>query len=91
MTPVGVFGTLDARSHEGRCSRTRAWGSGERAGFVAGWMAMLDYLLIPAVAYLFSGVAMNALVPEVSRWVLARTRKPTRAATRTPPTGSAAS
>lgn len=30
---------------------------------------MLDYLLIPAVAYLFSGIAMNALVPEVSRWV----------------------
>jgi amino acid transporter len=32
-------------------------------------MAMLDYLLIPAVAYLFSGIAMNALVPSVSRWV----------------------
>lgn len=29
---------------------------------------MLDYLLIPAVAYLFCGIAMNALVPEVSRW-----------------------
>lgn len=26
---------------------------------------MLDYVLIPAVAYLFSGIAMNALVPEV--------------------------
>ena len=25
---------------------------------------MLDYLLIPAVAYLFSGIAMNALVPD---------------------------
>ncbi|CAL9467128.1 APC family permease [Streptomyces sp. enrichment culture] len=44
-------------------------GLGEGAGFVAGWMAMLDYVLIPAVAYLFSGIAMNALVPEVSRWV----------------------
>lgn len=30
---------------------------------------MLDYLLIPAVAYLFSGIALNALVPSVSRWV----------------------
>lgn len=30
---------------------------------------MLDYLLIPAVAYLFSGIAMNSLVPSVSRWV----------------------
>ncbi|MER8182862.1 APC family permease [Kitasatospora sp. NPDC094015] len=44
-------------------------GLGEGAGFVAGWMAMLDYLLIPAVAYLFSGIALNALVPGVSRWV----------------------
>ncbi|GAA2287180.1 hypothetical protein GCM10010234_28700 [Streptomyces hawaiiensis] len=44
-------------------------GLGNGAGFVADWMAMLDYVLIPAVAYLFSGGAMNALVPEVSRWV----------------------
>ncbi|MFD3697299.1 APC family permease [Streptomyces sp. NPDC058646] len=44
-------------------------GLGEAPGLIAGWMAMLDYLLIPAVAYLFSGIAMNALVPEVSRWV----------------------
>ncbi|WP_436736978.1 APC family permease [Streptomyces sp. BBFR102] len=44
-------------------------GLGKGTGFVAGWMAMLDYLLIPAVAYLFSGVAMNALVPSVPSWV----------------------
>ncbi|GAA3195265.1 MULTISPECIES: APC family permease [Streptomyces] len=44
-------------------------GLGEGAGFVAGWMAMLDYLLIPAVAYLFSGIAMHALVPGVHQWV----------------------
>ncbi|MER5863912.1 APC family permease [Kitasatospora sp. NPDC002040] len=44
-------------------------GLGENWGFVAGWMAMLDYLLIPAVAYLFSGIALNSLVPDVSRWV----------------------
>ncbi|WP_372409276.1 APC family permease [Streptomyces luteireticuli] len=44
-------------------------GLGEGAGFVAGWMAMLDYLLIPAVAYLFSGIAMHALVPSVHQWV----------------------
>lgn len=44
-------------------------GLGRGAGFIAGWMAMLDYLLIPAVAYLFSGIAMNSLVPDVSRWV----------------------
>ncbi|WP_231591086.1 APC family permease [Saccharothrix sp. ST-888] len=44
-------------------------GLGEGPGFIAGWMAMLDYLLIPAVAYLFPGIALNSLVPGVSRWV----------------------
>ncbi|MFJ7155474.1 APC family permease [Streptomyces sp. NPDC101118] len=99
MAPVGVFGTLDARSHgavalvylvatvamgftafsyaqmvrvapqAGSVFTYARKGLGEGAGLVAGWMAMLDYLLIPAVAYLFSGIAMHALVPEVSRWV----------------------
>ncbi|MFD9126460.1 APC family permease [Kitasatospora sp. NPDC059571] len=44
-------------------------GLGEVPGFVAGWMVLLDYLLIPAVAYLFSGIALHSLVPGVSRWV----------------------
>ncbi|MFH9708368.1 APC family permease [Streptomyces luteogriseus] len=99
MAPVGVFGTLDAKSHgavalvyvvatiamaftafsyaqmvrvvlqAGSVFAYARAGLGNGAGFVAGWMAALDYVLIPAVAYLFSGVAMNALVPEVSRWV----------------------
>ncbi|MFG2887693.1 APC family permease [Streptomyces sp. NPDC048297] len=99
MAPVGVFGTLDARSHGAvalvyvvatgamaftafsyaqmvrvvpRAGSVFAYarvGLGEAAGFVAGWMALLDYVLIPAVAYLFSGIALNALLPEVSRWV----------------------
>ncbi|MFF5843711.1 APC family permease [Streptomyces massasporeus] len=99
MAPVGVFGTLDAKSRgavalvyvvatvamaftafsyaqmvrvvpqAGSVFAYARAGLGNGAGFVAGWMAMLDYVLIPAVAYLFSGVAMNALVPEVSRWV----------------------
>ncbi|MFI5628396.1 APC family permease [Streptomyces sp. NPDC051664] len=99
MAPVGVFGTLDARSDgavalvyvaatvvmgftafsyaqmvrvaplAGSVFTYARKGLGEGPGFIAGWMAMLDYLLIPAVAYLFSGIAMNSLVPEVSRWV----------------------
>ncbi|MGP3634976.1 APC family permease [Streptomyces sp. 24-1644] len=99
MAPVGVFGTLDAKSGgavalvyvvatvvmaftafsyaqmvrvaplAGSVFTYARKGLGEGPGFIAGWMAMLDYLLIPAVAYLFSGIAMNALVPEVSRWV----------------------
>ena len=40
-----------------------------RLGFVAGWLAMLDYLLIPSVAYLFSGIALHALIPAVPAWV----------------------
>ena len=44
-------------------------GIGQRAGFLAGWLAMLDYLLIPSVAYLFSGIALHALVPAVPAWV----------------------
>ncbi|MFE2284104.1 APC family permease [Streptomyces sp. NPDC059443] len=99
MAPVGVFGTLDAKSHgavalvylaatvamaftafsyaqmvrvapqAGSVFTYARKGLGEGPGLIAGWMAMLDYLLIPAVAYLFSGIAMHALVPEVSRWV----------------------
>ncbi|MFF1689736.1 MULTISPECIES: APC family permease [unclassified Streptomyces] len=99
MAPVGIFGTLDAKSHgavalvyvvatvamaftafsyaqmvrvapqAGSVFTYARVGLGEAPGFIAGWMAMLDYLLIPAVAYLFSGIAMNALVPSVSRWV----------------------
>ncbi|MCG7427213.1 APC family permease [Helcobacillus massiliensis] len=44
-------------------------GIGPRAGFFTGWIVMLDYLLIPSVAYLFTGIAMNSLVPVVPVWV----------------------
>ncbi len=43
-------------------------GVGRRAGFLAGWLAMLDYLLIPSVAYLFSGIALHALMPVLPAW-----------------------
>lgn len=38
---------------------------GPRAGHMAGWMMLLDYLLIPSVAYLFTGIALNSLFPAV--------------------------
>ena len=44
-------------------------GLGRHAGFLAGWLAMLDYLLIPSVAYLFCGIALHALVPSVPAWL----------------------
>jgi amino acid transporter len=44
-------------------------GIGPTAGFAAGWLVMLDYLLIPAVGYLFCGIALHALVPAVPAWM----------------------
>jgi amino acid transporter len=39
------------------------------AGFIAGWMVLLDYLLIPSVAFLFTGLAMHSFVPGIPVWV----------------------
>jgi amino acid transporter len=38
-------------------------------GFVAGWMILLDYILIPALLYLAAGIAMNGIIPELPVWV----------------------
>lgn len=43
-------------------------GIGPRTGFMAGWMVMLDYLLIPSVAYLFTGIAMHSFLPAIPTW-----------------------
>jgi amino acid transporter len=55
--------------HAGSVFAYATEGLGAAPGFLAGWMAMLDYLLIPSVAYLFSGIALHALVPAVPAWV----------------------
>ncbi|HUU34616.1 MAG TPA: APC family permease [Vicinamibacterales bacterium] len=55
--------------HAGSVFAYASRGLGPAAGFFAGWLAMLDYLLIPSVAYLFSGIALHALVPAVPAWV----------------------
>lgn len=39
------------------------------AGFLTGWLIFLDYLLIPAVAYLFCGISFNTIIPSVPVWV----------------------
>jgi amino acid transporter len=41
----------------------------EAAGFLAGWLILLDYILVPALLYLFSAVALRPLVPHVPAWV----------------------
>ena len=46
---------------------------GPFAGFIAGWMILLDYLLIPAYIYVLMAVALGTLIPAVDRaiWILA--------------------
>ncbi|WP_222854224.1 APC family permease [Fodinicola acaciae] len=45
-------------------------GLGRIPGFFAGWMAGLDYLFIPSLAALFTGIATNALVPAIPTWLI---------------------
>ncbi|RJL34428.1 APC family permease [Bailinhaonella thermotolerans] len=37
-------------------------------GFLAGWVILLDYVLVPSLLYLIAGLAMNSLVPAVPVW-----------------------
>jgi amino acid transporter len=41
-------------------------------GFIAGWMILLDYLLIPAFLYVLIAVALETLLPGVDRgvWII---------------------
>ncbi len=55
--------------HAGSVFAYATQGLGALPGFLAGWLAMLDYLLIPSVAYLFCGISLHALVPQVPAWV----------------------
>jgi amino acid transporter len=38
-------------------------------GFLAGWVIILDYVLVPGLLYLIAGVAMNSLVPGIPVWL----------------------
>ncbi len=38
-------------------------------GFLAGWVILLDYVLVPGLLYLIAGVAMNSVVPAIPVWV----------------------
>src|SRR5690349_1487592 len=37
-------------------------------GFLAGWVILLDYVLVPGLLYLIAGVAMNSVVPAIPVW-----------------------
>jgi amino acid transporter len=44
-------------------------GLSEIAGFFAGWLILLDYILIPALLYLFSAIALQPIFPNVPEWI----------------------
>jgi amino acid transporter len=41
----------------------------EIAGFFSGWLILMDYLLVPALLYLLSAVALRPLLPMVPDWL----------------------
>ena len=41
---------------------------GDTVGFLAGWMVLLDYLLLPALMYVFCGVSLSLFIPVVPSW-----------------------
>jgi len=41
----------------------------EIAGFFSGWLILLDYILVPALLYLFSAVALRPMLPHVPEWI----------------------
>ncbi|HET9143085.1 APC family permease [Actinophytocola sp.] len=47
-------------------------GIAQPVGFIAGWQILLDYILVPALLYIVSGIAMHSLVPAipVGVWVV---------------------
>jgi amino acid transporter len=40
----------------------------EVPGFFAGWLILLDYILVPALLYIFSALALQPLLPAVPQW-----------------------
>ncbi|MDR3371870.1 MAG: APC family permease [Rhodoferax sp.] len=44
---------------------------GNRWGFLAGWVILLDYLLIPALVFALMSVGMELLIPQIGRgtWI----------------------
>jgi amino acid transporter len=41
---------------------------GEMIGFLTGWMVLLDYLLVPALMFVFCGAALGQFMPILPAW-----------------------
>jgi amino acid transporter len=44
-------------------------GIAQPVGFLAGWMILLDYVLVPGLLYLIAGVAMNSILSGIPVWL----------------------
>jgi amino acid transporter len=44
-------------------------GIAQPVGFLAGWMILLDYVLVPGLLYLIASIAMNSIVTSIPIWV----------------------
>jgi len=44
-------------------------GIAQPVGFLAGWMILLDYVLVPGLLYLIASVAMNSIVSAIPIWL----------------------
>lgn len=42
---------------------------GRKSGFVVGWGALLDYLMLPMINALLSGIYLKSLFPSVPAWI----------------------
>jgi amino acid transporter len=40
----------------------------EVAGFFSGWLILLDYILLPALLYVVSALALHPMLPDVAAW-----------------------
>lgn len=46
-------------------------GMNEHLGFFAGWLMLLDYLLVPTLLYVFAAESMIGIFPNTPRWMWA--------------------
>jgi amino acid transporter len=44
-------------------------GLSDLAGFFSGWLILLDYILVPALLYIVSAIALRPLIPSAPAWV----------------------
>ena len=67
FTALGYMAMSEAFPVAGSVYAYVARSLGQTAGFFAGWAIMLDYVLIPTLAYVVSAIAIASVFPGVSK------------------------